>query len=536
MLVSRMTGRDEDPVVALAAPRPDFDGALQEFLIGLLSVTLQPHDEDDWLRLWESPPTPELLQAALDALPDAFDLDGEHVRFLQDASPDDFADVTPRTIDQLLIDSPGDQGISRNTDLFVKRTRVERIGRPAAAMALLAMQTYAPAGGQGHRTSLRGGGPLTTLVEPRLGGDGNGRTGGAPLWLKLWANVETGEQLAERAAPEAPLDATALFPWMARTRSSNAKLGGGPTTPVDAHPAQAYFGLPRRIRLEFGDAGPCELTGKTDLRRITGFRTLNYGVQYEAWKHPLSPHYRKKQTDPWFPVHGQPGGVAWRDWLGLTLGDASGGLLEPAACVARFQSRGRRLGVAGYRVHAFGYDMDNMKARGWTDATVPAFSVSGASMRDLLRHVAFQFTESTGLACMALHGSVKDALFQKPDEASGDVTHVRLELWRATEGAFYSTLGSLAALAPDGDATLTALAEHRRSFLRDLSAAALSTFDRWCPDAGAGAEALRRRVLARHDLHRTLGGHGALGAKLFQALGLATVTASRPRKKREKAT
>ena len=67
----------DDPIVALAAPRPDFDGALQEFLIGLLGVALQVADEEAWEALWRSPPSPEALRAALDRLPQAFDLDGE---------------------------------------------------------------------------------------------------------------------------------------------------------------------------------------------------------------------------------------------------------------------------------------------------------------------------------------------------------------------------------------------------------------------------------------------------------------------------
>ena len=73
MLVDRLA---EDPVVGLAAPRPDFEGALQEFLIGLLAAALQPEDEREWRRLWNAPPTVEALQATLEALPRATFLPG----------------------------------------------------------------------------------------------------------------------------------------------------------------------------------------------------------------------------------------------------------------------------------------------------------------------------------------------------------------------------------------------------------------------------------------------------------------------------
>src|SRR5207237_2072121 len=105
------------------------------------------------------------------------------------------------------------------------------------------------------------------------------------------------------------------FPWLAPTRTSNPKAGGRATKPADAHALQAYFGLPRRIRLEFGGPGRCDLTGRDDERTVVGFRMRNYGAQYVDWKHPLSPHYRQKVGDSWIPVHGQPGGIGWRDWI-----------------------------------------------------------------------------------------------------------------------------------------------------------------------------------------------------------------------------
>ena len=73
MLVDRLA---EDPVVGLAAPRPDFEGALQEFLIGLLAAALHPEDEREWRRLWKAPPTAETLRTALEALPAALQAEG----------------------------------------------------------------------------------------------------------------------------------------------------------------------------------------------------------------------------------------------------------------------------------------------------------------------------------------------------------------------------------------------------------------------------------------------------------------------------
>jgi CRISPR system Cascade subunit CasA len=39
----------DNPVVEINAPRPDFQGALYQLLIGLLQTCFAPEDEDKWL-------------------------------------------------------------------------------------------------------------------------------------------------------------------------------------------------------------------------------------------------------------------------------------------------------------------------------------------------------------------------------------------------------------------------------------------------------------------------------------------------------
>jgi CRISPR system Cascade subunit CasA len=515
-----MSGEDADPVVGLAAPRPDFDGALREFLIGLFTAALRPQDESQWNAQWYAPPTVEELQTTIDALPEAFDLDGDGPRFFQDLGADDFADAEAKPIDQLLIDSPGDQGISLNKDLFVKRARVATLSRPAAAMALLTMQTYAPAGGQGYRTSMRGGGPLTTLVDPRLDQTPS-RAQAQPVWQMLWANVETTEQLANRTPYGDSDDAASIFPWLAPTRASHPKKGGASTTPEHGNPLQAYFGLPRRIRLEFGDPGSCDLTGVADDHPVVGFRAINYGVQYDGWQHPLSPAYRTKLSEPWLPVHGQPGGVAWRDWLSLTLDAPTSALRRPAFVIAAFGSRrARSVGRREYRVRVAGYDMDNMKARGWIESILPAFSAED-ERRALLYSTARHLVEATSIAASALLMAVKSALFQSPEDAPGNLDQVKIELWAQTEGAFYAAMRSLADEAIDQDGAVDRAEDVRRGFAPVIERAATTVFDGWCPVGGLDVDALRRRVAARYQLTSALRGFSKLGESIFQELALA---------------
>ena len=189
---------DEDPFVALAWPRPDFNGATHEWMIGVLSTAAAPMDDEDWEDWWLDPPAPEILRERFVRIAGAFNLDGPGPLFLQDLDPLEGADG--KEITALLIDAPGANTLRNNADLFVKRGGISVMGRAAAAMGLYTLSTYAPTGGAGHRTSLRGGGPLTTLIVALH------QDYGDTLWGRLWPNVETAEQVSARSGDAALSD------------------------------------------------------------------------------------------------------------------------------------------------------------------------------------------------------------------------------------------------------------------------------------------------------------------------------------------
>src|SRR5437588_12656327 len=80
--VSRQNGRTEtvapwqvtdgiaagDPVAMFAWPRPDFDAAAHEFMIGLLATTMAPGDDIDWEEFWDAPPAPEILRRRFESV------------------------------------------------------------------------------------------------------------------------------------------------------------------------------------------------------------------------------------------------------------------------------------------------------------------------------------------------------------------------------------------------------------------------------------------------------------------------------------
>lgn len=154
----------ENPISELDAPRADFQGALYQFLIGLLQTAFAPEDHDDWLEFWHTAPTPDVLREAFAHHKEAFELiNPDGAAFMQDLSLND-GETKPVTA--LLIDAPGAKTRKDNLDHFIKGKDHETMCPACAATALFTLQINAPSGGQGHRVGLRGGGPLTTLVMP----------------------------------------------------------------------------------------------------------------------------------------------------------------------------------------------------------------------------------------------------------------------------------------------------------------------------------------------------------------------------------
>jgi len=184
-------------------PRPDFNIACYELLIGLVFMADPPSDEEDWGN--RMTPDCNRLKEELEPYADAFNLTGDGPLFMQDFEA--LADNDPNLPDMLFIDSAGESTAKKNKDLMVHRERYKSIKLPFAAMALFTFQSFAPKGGRGHRTSMRGGGPMVTLVDPQKG-----------LWSLIWANVPDGQPSDQRD-----------FSWLApssqvhQLRSSSSK-------------------------------------------------------------------------------------------------------------------------------------------------------------------------------------------------------------------------------------------------------------------------------------------------------------------------
>ena len=490
----------DDPIIAIDWPRPDFRIATLELLIGLLALAAPPRDLPDWLSAWHKPPSPDALDATFAPFAHAFDLDGPGPRFLQDMEE---LKADPEPVESLLIEAPGASTKAKNTDLLVKRDRAQAFSRASAAIALFTLQSWAPAGGAGIRTGLRGGGPLVTLIRPER----------PSLWHFLWANTPCGV-----VPPLAELPR--ILPWLAPTITSE---GAQTVTPeAQAHPLQAFWGMPRRVRLDFEalDAPrPCGLTGAPDTVLVTGWRQRPRGANYAAWGkvHPLSPHYQVKPGAEWLPVHPQPGGIGYRHWLGLVVDD---GQRAPAAAITTWRRDRRRDAREGAhaRLLAAGYDMDNMKARAFVESEMP-LPGGGAEDQDRLDALAGALVRAADTAAGLLRNAARRALFSPGAKVKLDaegLSSLRERLWAQTEQPFFDALRSAAGHTDQEQGE----EPERAAWARLLHRRAMALFDEAAPlDPEAGAAA-PRIAEARRSLNFALLGFGKVGKGFFGTLNL----------------
>lgn len=452
-------------------PRADLNLACLELLIGLVYLACPPKNVSDWKT---RAPDSKALRAALAPLAPAFNLLGDGPRFLQDFDQIKGNENPP---DMLFMDSAGGSTAKKNADLMVKRDRYPALDSGLAAMALYTLQAFAPSGGAGNRTSMRGGGPMVTLVRPEA----------EELWPLIWANVPFGISLRADELEE--------LPWMRPTETSEKK--GQVTAQPEGnllHP-EVFFGQPRRLRL-------LEKTGQ-----VSGVVQTPWGTNYEGWVHPLSPYYRNKNQV--LPKHPKPGAFSYRNWRGVVLQNDGA---DRAHCLDRFlkhrEDEPCRLLVGGWA-------MSNMSPLDFLWAEAPVFPLDPEG-----EDLAGRLVEAAEQAGYGLASAVKQGRGEE-DLTTGAGARVREMFFATTQAPFEAQMRRVVNGQDDqvpGD------------WLKALRRAALEIFDAEVMPGLPDLPETRRQaaVAARKGLLSTFGGYGGVGKKIFTALRL-----SQPKTKRK---
>ena len=264
--------------------------------------------------------------------------------------------------------------------------------------------------------------------------------------------------------------------------------------------------MPRRIRLRFNPEikGECDICRAKDKQLVTKYSTQNYGVNYEGeWIHTLTPYrFDKKKEKPPLSIKGQKGGLGYQHWLGLVImNDPAKG--EAAAKVVRhyLEDRARDINESYLPVlWAFGYDMDNMKARCWYDHTMPLFRLDKDQQNNIMGWVS-ELIESARETAEALRSQVKAAWFRRPKDSKGDMSVVSTSFWRQSENMFYQLLDRLSQLP---GTQRQAPPELYDKWVKSIRSLAYRLFDEWALESPAEDLDMKRVTAARRELQKQL--------------------------------
>ena len=184
-----------------------------------------------------------------------------------------------------------------------------------------------------------------------------------------------------------------------------------------------------------------------------------------------------------------------------------------------------------YRLWAFGYDMDNMKARCWYDATFPLFELelgdhsANKPLHGLLEGVLVGAEH----AAKSLRLAVRDVWFGN-GEARGDLSFIDAQFWNASEEAFFACLRSIdARIKQDAANAIAASTEPRQIWVKALRLIALNLFDQLAASGDVAAGNPRRLG----DAYRLL--RNQLGDRLDEAAGLKAPDSKKKAARRAKA-
>ena len=236
-----------------------------------------------------------------------------------------------------------------------------------------------------------------------------------------------------------PTRCAQALPWLRSTRTSE---DGATVTPDTCHPAQALFGMPRRLRLV------------VEGERVVGVVQKKHGSRYQGWEHPLTPHFRTREGMHPRPVPMRPGTLSYRNWLGVTLGGGTG-RTQRAATVRRMQDMA---GAPACEILAGGWAMRGMKALDFHIDTYPNLQMDAQAAVRIRTLV-----EAATMAGARLARALRNAHGSDADTASVEEAFVQ-----RTESAFIACAHAIARARQ---------APAEKEWIETLRRAALRLFD-----------------------------------------------------------
>ncbi|MGA3209496.1 MAG: type I-E CRISPR-associated protein Cse1/CasA [Syntrophales bacterium] len=464
----------QEDIIAIDAPRADFNAALMQFLIGLLQTVYAPENPKVWRNLFNQPPSEAQLRENFEQIKGAFYLDGDGYRFMQDTSIKESGNKA--SILKLIPGIVGENTIDKNQDFFVKSSQISCMSVNNLISALYLYQNYclSETGGRfgRHHGSFRGRNTITAFVVKE---DGN-------LWENLWLNViqkNTFNGLIQSGLTNSD------FEWM------NDRPNGKQKTDNDLIRNDIYWSMPRRVWVDFSELknGICDLTSKkTEV--IQNVYIKENGIQYatKLTQHPLIPYF--KDTEGLHPTKIGAEGVNYGDWLSLVGSEtASQNLLEHA---------NRRNLNGDFKILACGYWNHPQQAKTlcWYQTNMPLYALhADKANRERLEAEINRYVQasrivansSSGYLSAAMrmawfgHDYYKEKQKKMDKEPAGEIAR---SFWNNTERMFYELMEALHNRINGDTLSAEKYTQLRRAWYDHIKKEAESLFNRWAFRSG----------------------------------------------------
>lgn len=254
----------EDADWRISLPRDDMEMACLQLLVSLTQVLFLPATLDEVEEHLVAPMPASDFDDAIASYADWFDLEHPNQPFMQTRGVV-AKEITP--IQKLMIGLPE----GNNHCFFDPIGEVKHLSAPMAAIALFNQATNCPSFGGGFKGSLRGGAPITTLVDAK------------DLRRQVWSNVVTEPQLKSELSPSWRHDPTEdrptwIDPIQAKQEIYATQIGL----------VRGLFWQPAHVELVRSERqGRCDVLCIETDQLYTGFRKEKFNFTlHGVWPHP----------------------------------------------------------------------------------------------------------------------------------------------------------------------------------------------------------------------------------------------------------
>lgn len=462
--------------VRIAHPRSDFSSMALELLCCIFQTAMAPQNALERLDFIRGKRLPS--SEHLEALRPAFELDGPGPRFMQVPVGQD---MRANPVSTLLFESPGENTVELNKDLFVARNNAASICSHCAPVALFLNQSHARMGGMGYRTGPRETSVLAVLVE------------GATVWESVCLNLLPAKWFDDQTGVQ---DENVLhsFPWLHNAEELSKKQ----TLPLSTFGRYGVlYWTPVALHLLFAPnehETPCLACGSVTADHVHGVVRKSTAAQLTgSVRHPHAGWNPQGNKGAGRAIETPKDGVTAELWQALMVGAMVDHSL-PAWSYLTAKN------AVHARLHAFGFAMNQMSPLYWLDEITPVLMWSTPEHRAAMRNAAELLVAVAQKATAALRAS----LFRNPKNSVGNpsftLTLTQMQasqlLWSLCTPRIQSILENLpeTGLSPEELVEFTTFCRIRAS----------SLFDRAAPDDGANYAVSKSLMSRRANLLKKL--------------------------------